>query len=99
MNKEELSINLKVNNKVYPIKLKNREDEEAFRRSASQIELKLTQYKSANYKVEDPEYYMGMVAIQALTEKNLLAITSENMAKELKRLTEDINNFLKNKTI
>lgn len=98
MNKEELQINLKINGRNYPVKLKNRDEEEAFRRAASQVELKLIQYKSANYNVDDPELYMGMVAIQALSEKNLLAIEAENKEKKLEQLTKEINNFLKDKT-
>lgn len=98
MNKEELQINLKINGRNYPVKLKNRDEEEAFRRAASQVELKLIQYKSANYNVDDPELYMGMVAIQALSEKNILAIEAENKEKKLEQLTKEINNFLKDKT-
>ncbi|MDR0824743.1 MAG: cell division protein ZapA [Prevotella sp.] len=95
---EHLIINLRVADTRYPLRIK-REDEEMYRKAANEIDRKLVQYK--NYFTGDSSHplqnadYMAMTAIQAVSEKVGHQLRAEEFESRIKKLTEELDNYLK----
>ena len=94
---EEFVINLRVDNVMYPIKIK-RSDEEVYRRAAREIDYKLGQYKS-NFTGDSRDLqtkdYMAMTAIQAVADKGKFEMRGEFFEEKVKALTDELDEFLK----
>lgn len=97
---EHLIINLRVADMRYPLRVK-REEEEAYRRAADEIDYKLVQYKNyftgtSNRSLRDIDY-MAMTLIQAVAEKVEHQMRAEAFEIKVKSLTEELDVYLKDK--
>lgn len=94
---EEFVIKLRVDNAMYPVKVR-REDEEVYRRAAREIDYKLGQYKS-NFTGESRELqskdYMAMTAIQAVADKARFEMRGEFFEEKVRALTNELDEYLK----
>lgn len=94
---EEFVINLRVDNAMYPIKIK-RSEEETYRRAAREIDYKLGQYKSSftgDSRDLQTKDYMAMTAIQVLADKARFEMRGEYFEEKIKGLTDELDEFLK----
>jgi len=97
---EHLIINLRVADTRYPLKIK-RQDEEVFRKAADEIDYKLGQYK--NYFTGNGAQplqnsdYMAMTAIQAVAEKVEHKLRAESFETRIRRLTQELEEYLKDR--
>lgn len=97
---DHLIINLRVADTRYPLRIK-RKDEEVFRKAATEIDYKLSQYKS--YFASDDSRtlqhsdYMAMTTIQAVAEKKEQEMRAGFLEEEIGKLISELDNYLKDK--
>lgn len=98
MENEYFTINLRVADTRYPLRIK-REEEEKFRKAANEIDYKLSQYKGyftdrSSQPLLDKDY-MAMTAIQAVAEKVEEEMRGDSFEKKIKELTNKLDDYLK----
>ncbi|WP_280645364.1 MULTISPECIES: cell division protein ZapA [unclassified Dysgonomonas] len=97
---EHLIINLRVADTRYPLRIKRR-DEEVFRKAADEIDYKLGQYKNyftgSGAQALQNSDYMAMTAIQAVAEKVEHKLRAESFEAGIKRLTQELEDYLKDR--
>jgi cell division protein ZapA len=95
--KDKLSINIKIDNRGYPL-LINREDEEKYRLAAKLINEMVIQYRS-HYVDKDPQDILAMAAFQYVLKylDKQKEAESSSLINEVKNINDDISDFLKMK--
>ena len=95
--KDKLSINIKIDNRGYPLVI-NRDEEEKYRQAAKLLDELVTQYRS-NFTDKDSQDILAMAAFQFvlkyLDEKKRADV--KPLITELKNLKDDISDFLEKK--
>ena len=84
---ESLKIKVTIAGRVYPIKIKNENEEEAMRKAANQINELVTKFEK-NYEVSDKQDVLAMCALQFAS---LIEINAINKNEDLVKATEKIN--------
>ncbi|MFW6257417.1 MAG: cell division protein ZapA [Prolixibacteraceae bacterium] len=97
MNKNQLRINIKIEGRVYPLKI-DRQDEEKHRLAAKMVNETLTEYKKL-FRDKDAQDVLAMTAFQlALSKTELLEQENKSLfIDEIKNLNDDISDFFKEK--
>ncbi|MFW5832040.1 MAG: cell division protein ZapA [Prolixibacteraceae bacterium] len=97
MNKNQLRINIKIESRVYPLKI-DRQDEEKHRLAAKMVNETLTEYKKL-FRDKDAQDVLAMTAFQlALSKTELLEQENKSLfIDEIKNLNDDISDFFKEK--
>jgi len=84
---ESLKIKVTIAGRVYPIKIKNEDEEEGMRKAAKQINELVTKFEK-NYSVSDKQDVLAMCALQFAS---LIEINSINKEKDLIEVSEKLN--------
>ncbi|TKG94375.1 cell division protein ZapA [Puteibacter caeruleilacunae] len=92
---EKLSINVKIADRQYPLKI-NRIEEERIRKAAKIISDKVVQYKQ-KYKTNDVQDFLAMTALQFVVQNLDLAEQSDKtpFIEEVEQLNNDLADFLR----
>ncbi|MCL3782055.1 cell division protein ZapA [Prolixibacteraceae bacterium JC049] len=92
---KKLSINLKIADRPYPLKI-NRDEEERIRKAAKIINEKILQYRQ-RYKGNDMQDLLAMTALQVVTQNIDLAEKADKkpFIDEVERLNNRITDFLR----
>ncbi|WP_423127026.1 cell division protein ZapA [Gaoshiqia sp. Z1-71] len=91
---DELSINININGRVYPLKIERR-NEERYRKAAKMINDIVLAYKQ-KYVNQDAQDFLAMTAFQFVL-KNLEMeekVDESPLVEELKLLDEQLNDYL-----
>ena len=82
----KLTINVKIIDRLYPIRI-NREDEELIRKAADEINETVSKYKS-NYADKDNQDFLSMVCINYVVKflQNKNKYEADNFAEDLKEI-------------
>ncbi|WP_456462177.1 cell division protein ZapA [Lutibacter sp.] len=95
---ESLKIKVTIAGRVYPIRIKNENEEEGMRKAASQINNLVTKFEK-NYAVSDKQDVLAMCALQfaSLIEINAINKNEDlvNATKKLNKLSVLIDKHLK----
>ena len=91
---EKLSINIKIDGRVYPLKV-DRENEEKYRKAAKIINDIVLQYRQ-KYLTSDAQDVLAMTAFQFVLKTIELEekVDQSPLFDELKRLDEDLGDYL-----
>jgi cell division protein ZapA len=91
---EKLSINIKIDGRVYPLKV-DRENEEKYRKAAKIINDIVLQYRQ-KYLTSDTQDVLAMTAFQFVLKTIELEekVDQSPLFDELKRLDEDLGDYL-----
>ena len=84
---ETLKIKVTIAGRVYPIRIKNENEEEGMRKAANQINELVTKFEK-NYEVSDKQDVLAMCALQFAS---LIEISAINNQEDLNKATEKIN--------
>jgi cell division protein ZapA len=85
---ESLKIKVTLAGRVYPIKVRNAEEEEGMRKAASKINSLVAKFEKS-YAVSDKQDVLAMCALQFASLIEINAITDQNELIEVsKKLTE-----------
>ncbi|MFZ2282611.1 MAG: cell division protein ZapA [Lutibacter sp.] len=84
---EPLKIKVTIAGRVYPINVKNENEEEGMRKAAKQINDMVTKFEK-NYAVSDKQDVLAMCALQFAS---LIEINSINKDQDMIEVTEKIN--------
>ena len=84
---ETLKIKVTIAGRVYPIRIKNENEEEGMRKAANQINELVTKFEK-NYEVSDKQDVLAMCALQFAS---LIEINAINNQEDLNKATEKIN--------
>lgn len=84
---ESLKIKVTIAGRVYPIRIKNENEEEGMRKAASQINNLVTKFEK-NYAVSDKQDVLAMCALQFAS---LIEINAINKNEDLVNATEKLN--------
>lgn len=84
---EPLKIKVTIAGRVYPINVKNENEEEGMRKAAKHINDLVTKFEK-NYAVSDKQDVLAMCALQFAS---LIEINSINKDQDLTEVTEKIN--------
>jgi cell division protein ZapA (FtsZ GTPase activity inhibitor) len=97
VDKNQLSINIKISGRVYPLNI-DRKDEERHRIAANTVNETINRYREL-FRDKDAQDIMAMAAFQlALNQTELLQDNDKTLfVDELKNLNDDIADFLKEK--
>jgi len=88
-------IKLQIVGRYYPLVI-DRKDEERFRKAASLINEKVTQYKQ-RYKDKDVQDFLSMAALQFVLRELEMEIKNDEtpLMSVLKEMNEELDEFLK----
>lgn len=93
---DKLSINIKIENRNYPMKI-NTEDEEDLRLAGKLINDKIKMFRS-HFNRSDLQDLLSMIAIEVVSEniklKNRLATEQDSINKQLEHLDKKLSNYL-----
>lgn len=97
MDKKKISINIKIDGKVFPLTI-NFEDEERYRLAAKRVNEVVRMYRE-QFDKQDSKDILAMAAFQiALNSTELQERNDRTLfIEELKNLNDDISDFLKEK--
>ena len=97
MDKKKISINIKIDGKVFPLTI-NFEDEERYRLAAKRVNEVVRMYRE-QFDKQDSKDILAMAAFQiALNSTELQERDDRTLfIEELKNLNDDISDFLKEK--
>ena len=97
MNKDQLSINIRIEGRIYPLTI-DRKDEERHRLAAKTVNETVNKFKDL-FRDKDAQDILAMAAFQlALNQTELLQNSDEPLFIDgLKDLNDDILDFLKEK--
>ena len=97
MEKNKLSINIKIDGRIFPLNI-NRSDEERYRLAAKMVKETIGKYRKS-FKNQESQNILAMTAFQiALSNVKLQNRNdSSDFIDELKNLNDDISDFLKEK--
>ncbi|AMC09981.1 cell division protein ZapA [Lutibacter profundi] len=84
---ESLKIKVTIAGRVYPIRIKNENEEEGMRKAATQINNLVTKFEK-NYAVSDKQDVLAMCALQFAS---LIEINAINKNEDLINATEKMN--------
>ncbi len=84
---ESLKIKVTIAGRVYPLKVKNANEEEGMRKAAKQINKLVTKFEK-NYAVSDKQDVLAMCALQFAS---LIEIKAINNEQDLLKATEKLN--------
>jgi len=84
---ESLKIKVTIAGRVYPLKVKNPNEEEGMRKAAKQINSLVTKFEK-NYEVSDKQDVLAMCALQFAS---LIEINAINNEQDLVKATEKMN--------
>ena len=84
---ESLKIKVTIAGRVYPIRIKNENEEEGMRKAANKINELVTKFEE-NYEVSDKQDVLAMCALQFAS---LIEINAINNNEDLVEATEKIN--------
>lgn len=84
---EPLKIKVTIAGRVYPINVKNENEEEGMRKAAKHINDMVTKFEN-NYAVSDKQDVLAMCALQFAS---LIEINSINKDQDITEVTEKIN--------
>ena len=84
---ESLKIKVTIAGRVYPIRIKNENEEEGMRKAANKINELVTKFEE-NYEVSDKQDVLAMCALQFAS---LIEINTINNNEDLVEATEKIN--------
>lgn len=95
---EHLIISLRVADMRYPLKVK-RKDEEIYRKAATEIDRKISQYKrsftnNSNQSLRQLDYVV-MTAIQSVAEKAEQEVRADLFEQKILELTSELDDYLK----
>jgi cell division protein ZapA len=79
---ESLKIKVTLAGRVYPIKVRNAEEEEGMRKAASKINSLVTKFEKS-YAVSDKQDVLAMCALQFASLIEINAITDQNELSEV----------------
>ena len=90
------TINIKIAERFYPLKIDKEEDEERIRKAGRLIDDKLFQYKQ-RYSDKDVQDFLAIAALQFAVKTIELETKTSSTGQEdkLKQLDEQLNVFLK----
>lgn len=86
---ESLKIKVAIAGRVYPLKVKNANEEEGMRKAAKHINSLVTKFEK-NYAVDDKQDVLAMCALQFASRLEIKAINNE---QDLIEATEKMNNL------
>jgi cell division protein ZapA len=85
---ESLKIKVTIAGRVYPMRIKNENEEEGMRKAANRINELVTKFEK-NYAVSDKQDVLAMCALQFASQIEINAINSnEEISKATKKLNE-----------
>ena len=84
---ESLKIKVTIAGRVYPMRIKNENEEEGMRKAANRINELVTKFEK-NYEVSDKQDVLAMCALQFAS---LIEINAINTDEELVEATEKMN--------
>ena len=84
---ESLKIKVTIAGRVYPMRIKNENEEEGMRKAANRINELVTKFEK-NYEVSDKQDVLAMCALQFAS---LIEINAINSDEELVKATEKMN--------
>ncbi len=97
MNNDEISINVRVYDKVYPMKVL-RSEEYIVRKAVKNINDKINKYLK-QYQGFDMQTILSMIVIDVFVEHLHDKEDEQKVGKEIQQLVKEINNGLKDKII
>ncbi len=97
MNKDQFRINIRIEGRVYPLRI-DRKDEERYRKAAKTVNETVSKYKNL-FQDKDSQDILAMTAFQiALEHAEMLEREDKSLfMDDLKDLNDDISDFLKEK--
>ncbi|MBT8316627.1 MAG: cell division protein ZapA [Lutibacter sp.] len=85
---ESLKIKVTIAGRVYPMRIKNENEEEGMRKAANRINELVTKFEK-NYAVSDKQDVLAMCALQFASQIEINAINSnEEISKATKKMNE-----------
>lgn len=84
---ESLKIKVTIAGRVYPMRIKNENEEEGMRKAANRINELVTKFEK-NYAVSDKQDVLAMCALQFASQIEINAINSN---EEISKATEKMN--------
>ena len=90
---ESLKIRINIAGRVYPLNVKNENEEEGMRKAAKKINDLVLKYEK-NYAVSDKQDVLAMCALQFASLIEIKAINNEDEIIEATKKIEDLNAML-----
>ena len=90
---ESLKIRITIAGRVYPLNVKNENEEEGMRKAAKKINDLVLKYEK-NYAVSDKQDVLAMCALQFASLIEIKAINNEDELIEATKKIEDLNAML-----
>jgi len=90
---ESLKIRINIAGRVYPLNVKNENEEEGMRKAAKKINDLVSKYEK-NYAVSDKQDVLAMCALQFASLIEIKAINNEDEIIEATKKIEDLNAML-----
>ena len=90
---ESLKIRITIAGRVYPLNVKNENEEEGMRKAAKKINDLVLKYEK-NYAVSDKQDVLAMCALQFASLIEIKAINNEDEIIEATKKIEDLNAML-----
>ncbi len=90
---ESLKIRITIAGRVYPLNVKNENEEEGMRKAAKKINDLVLKYEQ-NYAVSDKQDVLAMCALQFASLIEIKAINNEDEIIEATKKIEDLNAML-----
>ncbi|MCK5730928.1 MAG: cell division protein ZapA [Draconibacterium sp.] len=99
MENKKLSINIKIDGRIFPLDI-DREDEERYRLAAKMVNETINKFKKL-FGEQESQNILAMTAFQIALSNTELQNRNDNsfFIDELKDLNDDISDFLKEKNI
>ncbi len=97
MNKDQLTINIRIEGRVYPLTIE-RKDEERHRLAAKLVNETVTKFREL-FMDKDSQDILAMTAFQVALDHTVMVQSKDKtlFMEELKNLNDDIVDFLKEK--
>ena len=90
---ESLKIKVTLAGRVYPIKVRNAEEEEGMRKAASKINSLVTKFEKS-YAVSDKQDVLAMCALQFASLIEINAITDQNELIEVSEKLSELESLI-----
>jgi len=90
---DSLKIKVTLAGRVYPIKVRNAEEEDGMRKAANKINNLVTKFEKS-YAVSDKQDVLAMCALQFASQTEQKTIDKENLSEDVEHRLETIDQLL-----
>ena len=90
-------INLKIANRIYPLKITSEEQEKSMRKAAKMINMKIEKYHK-KYEIKDIQDVLSMICLDAvfnqIHDKNIESVTNDEFNSQIEKINKILDSVL-----